>query len=144
MLAAVCKWLGIAKTRTTALQPQSDGLVEHFNHILTTQLAILTSQHQRDWDRHLPQVLWAYRSAVQESSVFSSSTLMFGCKLWTTVDLVFGAPPGAEEPTHSEYYCQLVEWLKVVHDFVMQAQDTMSLFQKQGYDQRCRGLAFNM
>ncbi|KAJ8353335.1 hypothetical protein SKAU_G00209020 [Synaphobranchus kaupii] len=65
LLAEVCKRLGVTKT---PLHPQSDGLVERFNRMLATQLAILASQHQRDWDRHLPLVLWAYRSAVQESS----------------------------------------------------------------------------
>ncbi|KAJ8349267.1 hypothetical protein SKAU_G00243970 [Synaphobranchus kaupii] len=65
VLAEVCKRLGVIKTRTTPLHPQSDGLVERFNRMLATQLAILASQHQRDWDRHLPLVLWAYRSAVQ-------------------------------------------------------------------------------
>ena len=64
----VCRRLGVHKTRTTPLHPQSDGLVERFNRTLATQLAILTSQHQRDWDRHLPLVLWSYRTAVQESS----------------------------------------------------------------------------
>ncbi|CAI5660323.1 unnamed protein product [Oreochromis niloticus] len=81
------------KTRTTPLHPQSDGLVEHFNHTLATQLAILTSRHQRDWDRHLPLVLWSYRTAVQESSQCTPAALMFGRELRTPVDLVFGSPP---------------------------------------------------
>lgn len=64
----VCYLLGICKTHTTPLHPQSDGLVECFNHTLTTQLAILTSEHQCDWDRHIHLALWAYRMAVQEST----------------------------------------------------------------------------
>ncbi|CAI5637478.1 unnamed protein product [Oreochromis niloticus] len=46
----ICRRLGVEKTRTTSLLPQSDGLVERFNRTLATQLAILTSRHQRDWD----------------------------------------------------------------------------------------------
>ena len=42
----VCRRLGVHKTRTTPLHPQSDGLVERFNRTLATQLAILSSQHQ--------------------------------------------------------------------------------------------------
>lgn len=44
-------------SQTRPLHPQSDGLVELFNHnynFLASQLAILTSRQQRDWDRHLP------------------------------------------------------------------------------------------
>ena len=90
--------MGVIKTRTTPLHPQSDGLVERFNRTLATQLAIVTSRHQRDWDRHLPLVLWAYRSAVQESTGCTPAALMFGRELWTPVDIVFGAPPGTDLP----------------------------------------------
>ncbi|CAI5685240.1 unnamed protein product [Oreochromis niloticus] len=91
----ICRRLGVEKTRTTPLHPQSDGLVERFNRTLATQLAILTSRHQRDWDRHLPLVLWSYWTAVQESSQCTPAALMFGWELWTPVDLVFGSPPRA-------------------------------------------------
>lgn len=42
-----------------------DSLMEHFNRTMQQQLAILTATHQCDWDRHIPLVLMAYRSAVQ-------------------------------------------------------------------------------
>lgn len=94
------------KTRTISLHPQSDGLVERFNQTLATQLAILTNQYQRDWDRHLPLVLWSYRTA-----------LMFGRELRTPVDLVFRPPPEPEVPGKPcfEYFYHLCERLRVVH-----------------------------
>ncbi|KAJ8363722.1 hypothetical protein SKAU_G00125530 [Synaphobranchus kaupii] len=117
LLAEVCKRLGVTKTRTTPLHPQSDGLVERFNRTLATQLAILASQHQRDWDRHLPLVLWA------------------------TVDLVFGGPPEPEEPsrTREEYYHRLRDRLLVAHDFARKAQTSAGFKQKRWYYTRCRG-----
>uniref|UniRef100_A0AAZ1X8S4 Gypsy retrotransposon integrase-like protein 1 n=1 Tax=Oreochromis aureus TaxID=47969 RepID=A0AAZ1X8S4_OREAU len=95
----ICRQLGVEKTRTTPLHPQSDGLVERFNRTLATQLAILTSRHQRDWDRYLPLVLWSYRTAVQESSQCTPAALMFGRELRTPVDLVFGSPPPSRRLT---------------------------------------------
>ncbi|KAJ8333601.1 hypothetical protein SKAU_G00416090 [Synaphobranchus kaupii] len=144
LMAEVCKRLGVTKTRTTPLHPQSDGLVERFNRTLATQLAILASQHQRDWDRHLPLVLWAYRSAVQESSQLTPAALMFGRELRTPVDLVFGAPPEPEEPsrTREEYYQRLRNRLLVAHDFDRKAQASAGFKQKRWYDTRCRGRAF--
>ncbi|KAJ8333917.1 hypothetical protein SKAU_G00412360 [Synaphobranchus kaupii] len=144
LLAEVCKRLGVTKTRTTPLHPQSDGLVERFNRTLATQLAILASQHQRDWDRHLPLVLWAYRSAVQESSQLTPAALMFGRELRTPVDLVFGAPLEPEEPsrTREEYYHRLRTRLLVAHDFARKAQASAGVKQKRWYDTRCRGRAF--
>ncbi|KAJ8369228.1 hypothetical protein SKAU_G00092560 [Synaphobranchus kaupii] len=143
VLAEVCKRLGVTKTRTTPLHPQSDGLVERFNRTLATQLAIFASQHQCDWDRHLPLVLWAYRSAMQESSQLTPGALMFGRELRTPVDLVFGAPPEPEEPSRTrEYYHRLRDRLLVAHDFTRKAQASAGFKQKRCYDTRCRGRAF--
>ncbi|CAI5668089.1 unnamed protein product [Oreochromis niloticus] len=115
----ICRRLGVEKTRTTPLHLQSDGLVERFNRTLATQLAILTSRHQWDWDRHLPLVLWSYRTAVQESSQCTPAALMFGRELRTLVDLVFGSPPPEPEidgGPEMDYYRRLRERPQVVHD----------------------------
>lgn len=121
----VCQRLGVRKTRTTPLHPQSDGLVERFNRTLATQLAILTSRHQRDWDQHLPLALWSYRTAVQESSQCTPAMLMFGRELRTPVDLVFGpAPePEIEGGPELEYLRRLKEWFKEVHELARRAQE---------------------
>lgn len=57
-LSAMCKCLGIKKTHATP---------ERFNRTLAQQLAILTSEHKQEWNYHLPLILRAYRSAVQDS-----------------------------------------------------------------------------
>lgn len=140
----VCRRLGVTKTRTTPLHPQSDGLVERFNRTLATQLAILTNQHQRDWDRHLPLVLWSYRTAVQESSQCTPAALMFGRELRTPVDLVFGAPPEPDIAGGGEmdYFRRLRDRLQVVHDYAREAQSNAGVRQKRAYDAQCRGQAY--
>uniref|UniRef100_A0AAZ1X5F3 Integrase catalytic domain-containing protein n=1 Tax=Oreochromis aureus TaxID=47969 RepID=A0AAZ1X5F3_OREAU len=137
----VCQRLGIRKTRTTPLHPQSDGLVERFNHTLATQLAILTSRQQRDWDQHLPLVLMAYRSAVQESTKCTPAALMFGHELRTPVDLVFGSPPEPEvcgDPGLG-YLHNLLARLREVHQLTRQALRDAGSRQKRAYDTRCKG-----
>lgn len=136
MFQEVCRLLGIRKTRTTPLHPQSDGLVERFNRTLTTQLAILTSEHQRDWDRHIPPVLWAYRTAVQESTGCTPAALMFGRELRTPVELVFGPPPEPEIPgvPGLEYLQKLRNRLHVVHEGARNRQEAASAKQKRAYD----------
>ena len=91
------------KTRTTPLHPQSDGLVEQFHRCMGQQLAIVSAKHQRDSDTHLPLVLMAYSSAVQESTSCTPALLMLGRELRTPADLAFGrssdsppVPPGPE------------------------------------------------
>ena len=140
----VCRRLGIKKTRTTPLHPQSDGLVERFNRTLATQLAILTSCRQRDWDQHLPLVLWAYRTAVQESTKCTPAVLMFGHELRTPVDLVFGPPPEPEleGAPGMDYLYSLRERLQLVHEKTRKALSDAGLRQKRAYDFRCTGQDF--
>jgi hypothetical protein len=64
----MCELLGIDKIPTTALYPQSDGMVERFSQILENQLAIFAEQNRRDWDRWIPFLLMAYRSSIHEST----------------------------------------------------------------------------
>ena len=50
----MCELLGMKKTRTTALHPQSGGLVEQINRTLESQLSKFVDKNQRDWDHFLP------------------------------------------------------------------------------------------
>ena len=53
--------LGIDKTRTTPLHPQSDGMIEHFNWTIEVMLSKFVAENPRDWDSHLPILMMAYR-----------------------------------------------------------------------------------
>ena len=64
----LCKKFSMDKTRTTALRPQSDGLVERFNRTLEDVLSKYISQNQKDWDDQLPWVLMAYRSSEYDTT----------------------------------------------------------------------------
>ena len=46
---------------TTSYHPQTDGLVERFNGTLAESLSMYVSTDQKDWDEHLPMILFAYR-----------------------------------------------------------------------------------
>ena len=52
----MCKLLGIKKTRTAPLHPQSDGMVERYNRTLEHQMAMFVNENQKDWDRHNPSI----------------------------------------------------------------------------------------
>ena len=67
----------ISKSRTTAYHPQGAGLVERFNRSLL-QLLHSFVQSEPDWERYLPLVLYAYRTARHTSTSVSPFQLMFG------------------------------------------------------------------
>ena len=60
LLQEVYQLLGTHKVSTTAYHPQTDGLVERFNRTLIDMLAKTVEKNGRDWDQHLPHVLFAY------------------------------------------------------------------------------------
>ena len=68
LMKEVCQLLGIVKTRTTPYHPQSDGLVERFNRTLLNFLSLAASENEQEWDLHLPMVMLAYRTSVQQST----------------------------------------------------------------------------
>lgn len=56
----VYKLLGIQKANKIVYHPQADGLVERFHRTLIDMLAKKVKRTGRDWDDHLPYVLFSY------------------------------------------------------------------------------------
>ena len=67
LVQEVCKLLSIKKVNTSGYHPQSDGLVEKFNSTISVMLSKV-AETSKDWDHHLPFVLFAYRNSLQEST----------------------------------------------------------------------------
>lgn len=143
VFSSMCERLGINKTRTTPLHPQSDGLVERFNRTLAEQLSILTSTHQQDWDTHLSLVLMAYRSATQDSTSCTPAMLMLGREIRTPAELAFGRPPDAPPgPAGPEYARRLQDRLDSAHAYARRHLSNAGIRQKRAYDLRSRGRHF--
>eukprot|EP00731_Ephydatia_muelleri_P031115 Em0022g629a len=90
VICALCKRLGINKTRTTAYHPQGNGQVERFNRTLEAILSKVVAENQRDWDCHIPKALFAYRTAFHESSVYSPFRVNFGRSPILLIDIAVG------------------------------------------------------
>ena len=70
ILAGTISAFGVKKSRTTAYHPQGDGMVERFNCSLLQLLRAYVDK-ENDWEKYLPLVLYAYRSAIHSSTGFS-------------------------------------------------------------------------
>ena len=64
VIQEVCQLLNIKKINTSGCHPQTDGLVEKFNSTLIQMIAKSCTVSDRDWDIHLPYLLFAYRVGV--------------------------------------------------------------------------------
>ena len=130
----MCELLGIKKTRTTALHPQSDGLVERVNRTLESQLSKFVDRNQKDWDHLLPFMMMALRSAVQESTRSTPAKLQLGRELRLPVDLLLGRPE--DHSVVYEYTEKLQETLEIVHQYARERLQYSSEQMKTYYDLR--------
>ena len=122
----VCSLLGIHKTRTTALHPQSDSMVEPYNRTIEAKLATFVQDHQRVWDQHLPLTHVLPFSSAWNHIVYSGNDhvwMGFAC----TLEPANWAP---------EYVERLRESVGTVHNVTHVHQQGGSLRLKRRYDMR--------
>ncbi|GBM15589.1 Transposon Ty3-I Gag-Pol polyprotein [Araneus ventricosus] len=141
LFTELCKLLGILKTRTTALQPESDGMVERFNRTILNHLSLFVSKNQTDCDTHLPLFLLAYKSADHEASGCTPADMLFGRTLRLPCDILFGRP--SDTPSSpNEYLNNLEARLESVHAFARERIKLASERMKTRYDSGATGHHF--
>ena len=118
---------GVKKSRTTAYHPQGDGMVERLNRSLLQLLRTYVT-HEDDWERHLPLVLYAYRTSPHTSTGVSPFELMFGRQPKPSEF----SPPQAFEP--ASYQAHLQAKLAALRDLVEANATEAAATQKGSYD----------
>uniref|UniRef100_A0A8C5PG58 Gypsy retrotransposon integrase-like protein 1 n=1 Tax=Leptobrachium leishanense TaxID=445787 RepID=A0A8C5PG58_9ANUR len=78
---------GIKPLYSSPYHPQTNGLCERFNGTLKQLLRTFTMSH-KDWERHLPHLLFAYREVPQEATGFSPFELLYGRRVRGPLDLL--------------------------------------------------------
>ena len=132
----MCKVLNITKTRTTAYHPKSDGMVERFNGTLEAMLSAYVQDNHRDWDKHLPYVMMAYRASEHETTGFSPNMLMLGRETSTPLDLIYELPSSIRQIPANMWVWELKERLENAHGLVRKYTEGAILRQKSYHDQK--------
>ena len=78
LTTAFNQMLQITKIFSTRYHPQSNGCVERANQTIKLMIEKVCIDKPKDWDIHLPMILFAYRNAKHSSIGFSPFQLMFG------------------------------------------------------------------
>lgn len=137
----ICSIMGIKKTRTTALHPQSDGMVERFNRTLEEHLRKVVNKCQRDWDEHIQMFLLAYRSAAHETTGQTPAKVIFGADLRLPADLKFGRNPSITTGK-GDYWETFRDEIEGIHQHVRQRTQVMSNKMKDRYDRAVNSKGF--
>ena len=141
VFSEMCSILGIEKTRTTPYNPKSDGFVERFNGTLITMVSMMIDpvRRQRDWEEKVPMALFAYRSAVQESTGETPNMLMLGREVQLPIDLTVESTSDIEEDepeTQTDYALALRERMRSAHEQARQKLAQAARHQKRTYDRK--------
>ncbi|GAB1869457.1 RNA-directed DNA polymerase [Camponotus japonicus] len=134
--------LGIKKTRTTALHPQSDGQVERQHQTIINYLAKYISENQRDWDEWVPMFLLAYRSSKHETTGMTPAELYFARELRLPIDLLQGTPRLEDRLPPETFVENLREKLEEIHSDVRERMALKSSQMKTRYDRKVRTILF--
>ena len=130
--------MGITKRNTTAYHPQTDGLVECFHRTLTDMLAKNVEKNGKDCDKHLPFVLFAYKSCIQQSTGESPFYLMYGRDPHLPTDEALDVQVDRWLVDIEDYKGEIIQhfseaW-KLAHTDIEKAQG----YQKKVHDQKAR------
>ena len=140
----VSKIMDTRKTQTTAYHPQTDGLVERFNGTLAEGLSMYVSTHQKDWDQHLPMILFAYRVSPNATTHESPFYLLYGREPRLPIDVSLLMPSENLSASVSVHRARIVQNLedaqRIIHSNTQLAQQRM----KEQYDKTAGPVPFEI
>jgi hypothetical protein len=119
--------------------------VREFFKTLADMLAKVVDCNQKDWDIHLPFLLLAYRSSVQESTGYTPSKMMLGQEPILPADLLFGADkPETEAASPSNFIQQKRVIMNKIHEIARHNMSLASDRQKKQYDHRANSISYQI
>ena len=80
-------------------------------------LTSFVSKNQKDWDKRLPLLMLAYRSAQHETTGVSPCKMMFGRYVSLPADLELGRLQSENTLEMAEYAYKLSQTLDKIHEF---------------------------
>ncbi len=72
----------------SSFHPETDGMVEKFNRTFLNMIRNYVSEIQDDWSTHIPLILYAYHTAVNDTTGISPAEALQVRKLRLPIDVL--------------------------------------------------------
>ena len=140
----VCKLLNTRRLHTTAYHPQTDGLVERFNGTLAEALSMYVSTNQKDWDKHLPLVLFAYRVSLNATTGESPFYLLYGREPRLPIDAALILPDSNVSTSVAQLRAKIVENIESAQQLILSNTQLAQQKMKSYYDKKASPVPFEV
>ena len=132
------------RLRTTSYHPQTDGLVERFNGTLAESLSMYVSTNQKDWDEHLPMILFAYRVSLNATTLESPFFLLYGREPRLPIDTSLLFPTSNLSSSVAELRSRVVENLENAQRIIQSNTQLAQQRMKAQYDKNSRPVPYEI
>uniref|UniRef100_A0A3B3R7J6 Integrase p58-like C-terminal domain-containing protein n=1 Tax=Paramormyrops kingsleyae TaxID=1676925 RepID=A0A3B3R7J6_9TELE len=126
---------------TTAYHPQTNA-TERVNRTLKTAIRAYVDDKHTTWDRYIPQICFALRTAPHESTGQTPSMMLYGRELDTSLDLVTQPVWDGMEDPEIPYPESLRLTLQEAHDHARAALEISHKRRKMHYDKSRRSVLY--
>ena len=138
LLAEMCRWLQISKTRTTAYHPQGNAQVERYNQTVVDIVSKLTNKDTYDdWDEQVPIAVSAYNATEHATTGYTPNRLMFGREVMHNFDKMLPESADPEElKTWDQFVQAMDERTRRAFEVARETIGRNVLLQKKYYDRK--------
>ena len=144
VVKAVCHIMNTRRQLTTAYHPQTDGLVERFNATLAEGLSMYVSANQKDWDKHIPMVLFAYRVSPNATTGESPFYLLYGREPRLPIDAALILPDSKLSPSIAKLRAEIVHNLEQAQSIIKSNTELAQQKMKAYYDLKATPVSYDI
>jgi len=146
LMAELWKKTGVRQIRSSPYHPATNSLNERYNRTIKEAMRILVEMYREDWDRQIPHLLFALRSAPCRTLGFSPFEILYGRHVRGPLDLVretWEQPTEHGRKTHVIAYIQdLQDRLRNILQIAQTSAEEQQLIQKRYFDRKAKLRSF--